>query len=108
MLFESVRALHQRSRKPLADADLTFSFEWGPVILLERGFVIESIQVAHTAAHKQRDHRFGAGFEVRRLWQVGRTRKAFLPGARPWFFGRRLGQKAVLIEQVNQRQSADS
>src|SRR5215813_14185573 len=45
---------------------------------------------------------------MRRLRQIGRTRKAFSTGAggsRPRRF---LSQKPVLTEQVNQRQSADS
>src|SRR5262245_14423083 len=108
VLFESVRTFHQRPRKALPDADLAFSFERRSMVFLERRFVIEGIHVAYAAAHKQRDHRFGAGFEMRRLRQIGRTRKAFSTGAggsRPRRF---LSQKTVLAEQVNQRQSADS
>src|SRR5262249_61260267 len=45
---------------------------------------------------------------MRRLRQIGRTRKAFSTGAGGSRPGRFLSQKPVLAEQVNQRQSADS
>ncbi len=59
------------------------------------GFGIEGVHVAHTAIHKEEDHRFGFGRKHRRFGREG-------VGALPLKFG---GEQIVPIEQRRERQA---
>jgi hypothetical protein len=68
------------------------------VILIERGLGIERIQVTHTSAHEKGNDILGARLEMRLLGRKGRRYTGNVLAA--------LCQKAILIEQTGQRQTA--
>src|SRR5260370_31617615 len=67
VLLEAERALHERSGVALANLDLAVSIHRHAVVLLERRFVPEGVEVAYAPPHAKRYYRFRACFEMRRL-----------------------------------------
>ncbi len=76
VLLEAEGALHQRPGIALPDLDLAVAFHRHPVVFFQRRLVLEGVDVADAAAHEQRDHRFRARLEVRRLGQQKRIAAA--------------------------------
>src|SRR5215831_2403475 len=62
---------HERAGMSLSYNNLTFSIERLAVEPLQVFLGVESVHVAHAAAHKERDDRFSPGPKVRRTWRCG-------------------------------------
>ena len=60
---------------PLPHYDIAHACQRLPGILLQRGLRVKSIDMAHAAAHKQRDHTLGPRIHLRPLSKHGSQRK---------------------------------
>ena len=69
------------------------------MILLQRRLIVECVDLADSATHKQRDDRFGPRLEVRLLGQKGRIGHADRAQAGLRRVRRRGSQCAVLLQQ---------
>ena len=102
---ELKRAGHQRARIPLAHHNVALAGQRLSGILGQRGLGVERIQMADAAAHEQRNHAGGARSEMRFAGRVRVVAPGFgVAGAA----GLRRAQQSLLVQQIGQRQTADT
>src|SRR5262249_45357627 len=100
ILFELVRAAHDRTRKALLNLYLSLHGQGLAVEFVERRFGIKRIQMADTAAHEQRNDILDARLEMRWLRRKRRrdSRHIFASG----------GKQAVPVQQIGEGKTADA